>query len=51
MYQFLAAQQAFTLYGKSYADYIEEHTADLVARGYDVADRDLGQALSGNDGN
>jgi len=49
-YKYPAAQQAFEAYGKSYADYIEAHTDKLVAKGYDVADRSLGEALAGNDG-
>lgn len=49
-YKYLAARQAFTSYGKRYADYIERHTAELEAKGYDVADRSLGEALQGNDG-
>lgn len=50
-YQCRAAQQAFAWKGERYADYIEKHTAELVAKGYDVADRTLGEALSGNNGN
>lgn len=49
-YRYLAAQQAHAIYGKDYADYIERHTAELVAKGYDVADQSLGEALAGNDG-
>lgn len=49
-YKFPAAQQAFAIYGKRYADYIEQHTQELVDKGFDVADRSLGEALAGNDG-
>lgn len=51
MYSYLAAQQAFTLYGKDYADYIESQTAELLSKGYDVSHRTLSEALSGNEGN
>jgi hypothetical protein len=49
-YKYPAARQAHEAYGKNYADYIEAHTAELVAKGYDVAERNLGEALMGNDG-
>jgi len=49
-YKYPAAQQAFKAYGKRYADYIEAHTDELVAKGHDVADRSLSEALAGNDG-
>lgn len=49
-YRYRAAQQAYQAYGKAYADYIEQHTTELVAKGYDVADRSLGEALAGNEG-
>lgn len=47
-YKHLAARQAFKAYGKRYADYIERHTDELIAKGHDVGDRSLGEALSGN---
>lgn len=49
-YRYPAAQQAYQAHGKVYADYIEQHTAELVAKGHDVADRSLSEALAGNDG-
>lgn len=49
-YRFPAAQQAFDWKGEGYADYIEDHTAELVAKCHDVADRSLSEALAGNDG-
>ena len=50
-YKHLAARQAFQAYGKRYADYIEKHTDDLIAKGYDdVSGQSLGEALMGNDG-
>lgn len=49
-YRYRAAREAFRWKGARYADCIEEHTAELVAKGYDVADRSLGEALAGNDG-
>lgn len=49
-YRYRAARQAYLAYGAAYADYIEQHTADLVAKGHDVADRSLSEALAGNDG-
>lgn len=49
-YTYRAARDASKSYEKSYADYLDTHTAELVAKGYDVGDRDLGQALAGNDG-
>lgn len=52
-YTFPAARQAYDMYGKDYADYIESHTAELIANGHLTeaeAQRDLGTALIGNDG-
>lgn len=49
-YVFPAAREAFQMYGKDYADYIEAHTLELVEKGYDVGRHDLGEALAGNDG-
>ena len=48
-YAYRAAREAFEWAGKLYADYIEAHTAELVARGHDVADQSLSEALEGND--
>ncbi len=48
-YRYPAAQQAYLLYGKNYADYIERHTGELVSKGHDVANRSLSEALAGND--
>ena len=49
-YKHLAAQQAFASDGKEYADYIERHTDELIAKGHDVSGRSLSEALAGNDG-
>ncbi|MCK0441057.1 hypothetical protein MUG78_16785 [Gordonia alkaliphila] len=49
-YRYLAAKQAFDWKGAKYADHIEAHTDELVAKGYDVAHQSLGEALAGNDG-
>lgn len=50
VYRFLAAREAYAMYGKRYADYIEEATAEHVAKGFDVGGQSLGEALAGNDG-
>lgn len=48
-YKHIAARQAYQTYGRAYADYIERHTAELVAKGHDVGGRSLSEALAGND--
>lgn len=50
-YRFPASKQAFQSYGESYADYIEQSTAEHVAKGFlHCATETLGEALAGNDG-
>lgn len=52
-YRFRAAREAFEIAGKDYADYIERHTAELVAKGHlteTEAQRSLSEALIRNDG-
>ncbi|WKW86161.1 hypothetical protein SEA_JONJAMES_188 [Gordonia Phage JonJames] len=50
MYKYLAAQQAFDLYGKQYADYTEQHIDELLDKGIDVTQDSLSERLAGNDG-
>lgn len=53
-YQFLASQQAFEMYGKQYADYIEQSTQEHLDKGHFSLDyaltASLGDRLAGNDG-
>ena len=44
-YSTLPGKQAFQMYGESYADYVEEHELDLLARGYAMPGRSLGETL------
>lgn len=50
----LCAEQAREIYGGSYADYIAEHHAELLAKGHisleDYRHQTLGACLVGNDG-
>lgn len=49
-----AAQQALTIYGRSYAEYIQTNTAEHVAKGHYSEEHahaaSLGSLLAGNDG-
>ena len=45
-YTTLPGRQAFQMYGEDYADYIEEHELDLIARGYAMPGRSLGETLN-----
>jgi hypothetical protein len=51
-YKYLAAQQAEESgYGdESYWQGMDDHTDELLAKGYDVRDQNLGERLAGNDG-
>lgn len=53
-YKFLASREAFEMYGKSYADYIERATQEHIEKGvYSVEyalTATLGERLAGNDG-
>lgn len=53
-YKFLASQQAFEMYGKDYADYIERATQEHIDKGVYSLEyaltASLGDRLAGNDG-